>query len=255
MEYEMSVNTDELDGAGLDRTLRNKHVLIFGGASGIGLETAIKAQQAGAQVTIVGRDAERTRDTADRYGFAGWRGADIADHGAVEQALSDIAPVDHLVLLAGSFVVGKVLDADINALRRAFDERIWSIIHILRALGDRLAADASITLVSGALTHNPDGNGTAIIASASAAVEVLGRGLALELAPRRVNTLSPGPIDTPLLRKAMGDARDDYVASVEQTHPLQRMGTAEEAAAATLFLMTHRYMNGAVLNVDGGSRL
>lgn len=74
---------------------------------------------------------------------------------------------------------------------------------------------ASITFVSGALGDRPNAYGTAILAAASAAMEALARGLALELAPRRVNTLSPGPIDTPLLGKALGSGRDAYVASLK----------------------------------------
>ena len=236
-------------------SLAGESVLIFGGTSGIGLATAVAAKAAGAAVTVAGRDRDRAAHVAQAHGLAGSFAAEIGDPGAIRQGLSSIERVDHLVLLAGSLTIGKVMEADIGWLQRAYDERIWSVVHILRALGERLAADASITLVSGALTHRPDGNGTAIVASACAALEVLARGLALELAPRRVNTLSPGPIDTPLIGKAMGDQRDAYMRMVAESHPLHRWGSANEAASAVLFLMVNRYMNGAVLHVDGGSRL
>lgn len=213
------------------------------------------AKASGAAVTIAGRDHDRAAHVAHTHGLAGSLAAEISDPEAIRQGLSAIKRVDHLVLLAGALTIGKVMEADISLLQRAYDERVWSVVHILRALGERLAADASITLVSGALTHRPDGNGTAIMASACAALEVLARGLALELAPRRVNTLSPGPIDTPLIGKAMGAQRDAYMHMVAESHPLHRWGSANEAAAAVLFLMTNRYMNGAVLHIDGGSRL
>jgi NAD(P)-dependent dehydrogenase (short-subunit alcohol dehydrogenase family) len=70
-----------------------------------------------------------------------------------------------------------------------------------------------------------------------------------------VNTLSPGPVDTPILTKALGEGKDAYVETLIQGHPLHRIGTADEAGAAVVFLMTNGWMNGAVLNVDGGSRL
>src|SRR5690606_3426763 len=181
------------------------------GTSGIGLATAVAAKGSGAAVTIVGRDRDRAAHVAHTHGLTGSVAADIGDPEAIRQGLSATERVDHLVLLAGALTIGKVMEADIGLLQRAYHERTWSVVHILRALGERLAADASITLVSGALTHRPDGNGTAIVASACAALEVLGRGLALELAPRRVNTLSPGPIDTPLIGKAMGDQREAYM--------------------------------------------
>ena len=236
-------------------SLAGKTVLIFGGTSGMGLATAVAAKAVGAAVTVAGRDHQRAAHVANAHGFAGSFAAEIGDPEAICQGLSAVERVDHLVMMAGSLTIGKVMEADVAFLRRAYDERIWSVVHVLRTLGERLAADASITLVSGALTHRPDGNGTAIVASACAALEVLARGLALELAPRRVNTLSPGPIDTPLIGKATGDQRDAYMQMVAESHPLRRWGSANEAASAVLFLMANRYMNGAVLHIDGGSRL
>jgi NAD(P)-dependent dehydrogenase (short-subunit alcohol dehydrogenase family) len=94
-----------------------------------------------------------------------------------------------------------------------------------------------------------------VLAAASAAMEALARGLALELAPIRVNTLSPGQIETPLLHKVLGDARETIVAAMRRAAPLQRLGTPDEAGAAAVFLMANGWMNGATLNVDGGVRL
>jgi len=236
-------------------TLKGKRVLIVGGTSGIGLAAAIEAKGAGACVTVLGSDHERSRTVAAEHGFEGWRAADVTSPEAIQMALSDIGHVDHLVLLAGTFVAGKVLEADMTYLRRAFEERIWAAIHILRTLGNNLSADASITFISGALADRPNAYGTAVLAAASAAMEAFARGLAVELAPRRVNTLSPGPIDTPILSKTLGDGRAAYLESLAQKLPLHRVGTAEEAGAAVVFLMANGWMNGAVLNIDGGSRL
>jgi len=235
--------------------LAGKHVLIVGGTSGIGLATARQARDAGAKVTVVGSDRERTRNVAAGNAFDGWRAADVTDTDAIYTALADIEHVDHLVLMAGSFVAGKVLEADVIYLRRAFEERIWASIHVLRALADNLASDASITFISGALADRPNAYGTAVLAAASAAMEAFARGLAVELAPRRVNTLSPGPIDTPILSKTLGEGRQAYVEALTRTLPLHRLGTPEEAGDAVVFLMANGWMNGAVLNIDGGSRL
>ncbi|MRX07874.1 SDR family oxidoreductase [Pseudoduganella sp. FT25W] len=235
--------------------LQGKTVLIVGGTSGIGLSAAIQAKAAGAAVIITGFDAGRAAAVAAEHGFAGHRVFDVTRTDTVAPALADMPGVDHLVLMAGSFVAGKVLEAEVSYLQRAFDERVWAAVHILRALGDRLAADASITFISGVLADRPNAYGTAILAAASAAMEALARGLALELAPRRVNTLSPGPIDTPLLGKALGAGRDAYVAHLESTLPLRRLGSADEAGAAVVFLMANRNMNGATLHIDGGAGL
>jgi NAD(P)-dependent dehydrogenase (short-subunit alcohol dehydrogenase family) len=239
----------------LPAQLDGRTVLIFGGTSGIGLSAAVQAKAAGANVIVVGSDAARAEQAATANDLHGWRAADVTNRDAIEAALADIPHVDHLVLLAGTFVAGKVLEAEVGYLQRAFDERVWAAVHVLRALGNRLAKDGSITFISGSLADRPKAYGTAILAAASSAMEALARGLALELAPIRVNTLSPGPIDTPILAKTLGAGRDAAVAAMKETLPLHRLGTADEAGAAVVFLMTNGFMNGATLNVDGGARL
>lgn len=239
----------------LPANLHGRTVVIFGGTSGIGLAAAIQAKAAGAHVTVIGSDATRAEQAARNNGLDTWRAADVTDSQAIYAALADIPNVDHLVLLAGTYVVGKVLDAEIDHLRRAFEERMWASVHAIRALGERLAKDGSITFISGMLSDRPNAHGSAVLAAASAAMEALARGLALELAPIRINTLSPGPINTPIFSKALGDGRDAFVAALEQSLPLHRLGTAKEAGAAAIFLMTNGFMNGATLNIDGGARL
>ena len=235
--------------------LVGQRVLVIGGTSGIGLAVAVQAQAAGADVIVTGSDRTRAERVAKEHGFDGSRSADVTDLQAIKAALSDVERVDHLVLLAGSFITGGVLTTDIDQLRRIFDERLWAAIHVLRALGDRLAADASITLTSGVIADRPTPHGTTLMGAASSAMESLGRGLALELAPRRVNTVAPGVTDTPLLERALGEARDGYVAGLASGMPLKRIGTADEVASAILFLMTNRWMTGETLHIDGGSRL
>ena len=239
----------------MSSTRQNRTAVIFGGTSGIGLAAAQQARAAGARVIVVGFNAEGAERVAAENGFAGWRAADVTRPDTIVAALADIPHVDHLVLLAGTFVAGKVLEADVDHLKRAFDERIWAAVHALRALGGRLAQDGSVTFISGALADRPNAQGTAVLAAASAAMEALARGLALELAPVRVNTLSPGTTDTPLLARTLGAHRDVYVAALTEKLPQRRLGTAEEAGAAVVFLMSNGFMNGETLHVDGGSRL
>ncbi|EEF27906.1 short-chain dehydrogenases/reductase, putative [Ricinus communis] len=238
----------------VDKSLANKTVLVFGGTSGIGLATAIQARAAGGSVIVVGSDPGRTERIAAEHGLE-WRAADITSKEAVDAALKDIGHVDHLVLLAGSFVAGKILEADTSYLRRAFDERIWAALDVIRALDQRLDPHASVTFISGVLAERPNASGTAVLAAASAAMEALARGLVLELAPRRFNTLSPGTTDTPLLGRTLGDARDGYVADLGARLPLKRIVPMQQAAAAVMFLIQNDFMNGETLHIDGGQRL
>ena len=218
--------------------LRDRTVLIFGGTSGIGLEAARQSKAAGAKVFVVGFDRAGAERIAAENSFDGWRAADVTRPDTIVEALADMPPVDHLVLLAGTFVAGKVMEADVAYLHRAFDERVWAAVHTLRALGDRLASNGSVTFISGILAERPS-MGTAVLAAASAAMEAFARGLAIELAPRRVNTVSPGTTDTPLLARTLGANRDAYVASLTEKLPLHRLGTAAEAGEAVVFLMSN----------------
>lgn len=236
-------------------SLADRVVVIFGGSSGIGLSAAIQAKAAGAKVTIIGSDAAKAERAAAEHGLDGWLSADVTKSETIHAALQGLSHVDHLVLLAGTFVAARVMDADVGYLQRAFDERMWAAVHAVRALGERLAKDGSVILISGALADRPTAQGTAVLAAASAAMEAFARGLALELAPIRVNTLSPGPIETPMLYKVLGEASDKILPAMRAASPLKRLGSADEAGSAVVFLMANGWMNGATLNVDGGSRL
>ncbi|HAV1777341.1 TPA: SDR family oxidoreductase [Enterobacter hormaechei subsp. steigerwaltii] len=244
-------NTEFLNGI---IELNNKNILIWGGTSGIGLATALQAKKLGGNVTVVGSSAERSRAIGDKYGL-NWLAADITDENAVISAMASVGKIDHLVLLSGTFSTGRILETDVSHFRKIFNERLWGAISVLNALGNKLAQDASVTLVSGALADIPTPHGTAIIAAVCATMETFGRNLALELAPRRVNTIAPGPINTPLLDKSLGEGRDAYVESLKSQVPVGRIGNAEEVGSAIVFLMTNGYMNGATLNIDGGMRL
>ncbi|SDL28856.1 NAD(P)-dependent dehydrogenase, short-chain alcohol dehydrogenase family [Siphonobacter aquaeclarae] len=233
--------------------INGKKVMVVGGSSGIGLATAKQAKAEGAIVTILGYNPDQTKLIAEENEF-NWRVADVTKQETIYETLSDVQQVDHLVLLAGTFVAGPILNADITYLHKAFDERIWGSLHIIRALGTRLSSNASITFTSGVLADRPV-PGMAILAAASSAVEALVRGLCLELAPRRVNAVSPGTTDSPLLAKSLGADREIFINSVKDKLPLKRIATPDQVASAILFLMTNEIMTGETIHVDGGQRL
>ncbi|WP_208247832.1 SDR family oxidoreductase (plasmid) [Rhizobium sp. T1470] len=235
--------------------LGGQTVVVFGGTSGIGLATAAQAKAAGAAVIVIGSNEERAKTVASEYSFDGWRATDVTKEGTIAQALSDIPSVNHLIMFAGTVVAGKVLEADVNHLQKAFDERLWSTVEAIKALGSRLEIDGSITLISGRLADRPTAGGTAVLAAASAAMEALARGLALELAPVRVNVLAPGSVETPLMDKSFGAKRDEVVASMKKASLLGRLGAPSDAASATMLLLTNGWINCEVLHLDGGARL
>lgn len=173
----------------------------------------------------------------------------------IDGALSGIERIDHLAITAGQRIVGTLAEEDPERLLHAVQERIAGAVFVIRACMPRLSPDASITLTSGVLADRPTANGTAVLAAAAAGVEALARGLALELAPRRVNVVSPGVTATGLLDPLGQEAKDRVFAAVAGRLPVRRVGTPEEVAAAYLFFMWNGFATGQVLRIDGGGSL
>jgi NAD(P)-dependent dehydrogenase (short-subunit alcohol dehydrogenase family) len=144
------------------------------------------------------------------------------------------------------------VDNELANLRRIIDERIWGVTYVVRHAAPRMTK-GSITFTSGGLSSRPR-LGAAMLTAALAGVEALAPALALELAPVRVNAVTPGLIDTPLLHNTYGPERDTIVKNRAAILPGKRIGTAEEVAQAMLMLMTNEYITGTVLHIDGGSR-
>jgi NAD(P)-dependent dehydrogenase (short-subunit alcohol dehydrogenase family) len=233
-------------------TLQGAHVVVIGGSSGIGLATAKLARQAGATLTIAGRSQDKLRQAQQQLGEVRTVVADITHEADVGQVFEGLSRVDHVVVAAGTIQNGRIVDNDLATLRRIIDERIWGVTYVVRHAAPKMT-QGSITFTSGGLSSRPR-VGTAMLTTALAGVEAMTPALALELAPIRVNTVTPGLIDTPLLHHTYGAEREAIMANRAAVLPGKRVGTAEEVAQAMLMLMTNAYMTGEVLHIDGGGR-
>jgi NAD(P)-dependent dehydrogenase (short-subunit alcohol dehydrogenase family) len=130
--------------------------------------------------------------------------------------------------------------------------KFWSAYKTARLA--RISAEGSLTLVSGFLSHRP--NKDALLQGCiNAALESLGRGLALALSPVRVNTISPGLIDTPIRAAMPADRKKAMLDHAAATLPARRVGQAEDVADAILMLMTNPFTTGSTLFVDGGGMI
>ena len=234
------------------KTLQGQTVVVVGGSSGLGLAAAKAAEQAGARVVIGGRQPERLQQALAELGQSaqGWP-VDVLDVESIQAFFARIPQLDHLLVTAASISPGRLLESDMVDLQRNLDSRFWGSVHCLRAALPCMAEQGSVTLTSGMVVQRPQ-PGKSMAAVAAAAVETLAHSLVRELAPRRINVISPGPMDTPLLAAALGDdtARLHALAAAL---PLGRLGQAEEFADAALFLMHNRSMNGEVLHLHGGA--
>jgi NAD(P)-dependent dehydrogenase (short-subunit alcohol dehydrogenase family) len=235
-------------------SLRDASVVVIGGSSGIGLATAQRAADAGARVTIVGRDEDRLAAARDRLGGdVGSVALDVADEGSVESLFQSLDRVDHVATLAGTHVAGTLADLDTAAMRGPVDNRFWGVVHVCKYAAPRMDG-GSITICTGAGVARPR-SGASIVSAAAGGSEVLARAMALELSPIRVNVIRPGIVDTPLLDRMAGDHRDEVVAGMAKRIPAGRVAQPDEIARAIEFLMTNEYVTGSVLTIDGGHSL
>jgi NAD(P)-dependent dehydrogenase (short-subunit alcohol dehydrogenase family) len=232
--------------------LKGGHVVVIGGSSGIGLAAARLARDEGAEVTIAGRSQEKLVQAQQALGQVHMVVMDLTDEGAVEKGFAGLRHVDHVLISAGTLRNGAIVKNDLENLRRIVDERLWGLTHVVRHAAPRMA-QGSITLTSGSLSSRPR-PGTAMLTAMLSAVEALAPALALELAPVRVNAVTPGLIDTPLLHTAYGPERETIIKNRAAMLPGRRVGTAEEVAQVILMLMTNAYITGEVVHVDGGGR-
>jgi len=232
--------------------LKGADVVVLGGSSGIGLAAAKLAQHEGATVTIAGRSRDKLAQAQRELGEVRTVVADVTDEASVGRVFEELNHVDHVLISAGTIVNGRIVDNDLATLRHIVDERIWGPTYVVRHARPRMTG-GSITFTSGGLSSRPR-LGAAMITAGLAAVEALAPALALELAPVRVNAVTPGLIDTPLLYAAYGANRDALVNGRAAVLPGKRIGTPDEVAHAIIMLMTNEYINGAVLHIDGGGR-
>lgn len=230
--------------------------VVIGGTSGIGLAVAQQLARRGDTVHIAGRDADRmararTAIDGDVHGHV----LDAGDAMAVAALAGKVAPIRHLVItLAGSGGAGPLGDLSLDDLRRAFEEKYWPAVTALQACLAHLGEQASVTLV-GAVTARAAMPGTAGIGSLNAAIEGLVQPLAAELAPVRVNAVSPGYVDTPWWSGLDPEERSAFFEQAAASLPTRRIATAPDIAEAIVLLATNPNITGTVIETDGGARL
>jgi NAD(P)-dependent dehydrogenase (short-subunit alcohol dehydrogenase family) len=237
----------------LSEILKNTRILVIGGSSGIGLATAQQADAAGALVTIASRSREKLDAAMATLGpNACAMVLNTTDEAAVAAFFADAAPWDHIVISAAQTPSGPVRALSLENARIAMESKFWGAYRVARAA--RINDGGSLTFVSGFLSVRPSGS-SVLQGAINAALEALARGLALELAPVRVNTVSPGLIATPLWSGMDAEKREAMFASVAQRLPARRVGQAEDIANAIMFLAATPFATGSTVRVDGGGAI
>lgn len=226
-----------------------KKALVLGGTSGIGLASALRLQSLGIDVFAIGRSEGNLKAAADAG--LNTRKADVLDREGLTALFASLAPFDILICAAtgGPRANGPFMKMDLDAFQASF-QKLWGYTNAVRLGAPHLTADGVIVLVSGAPARKPR-PGSIALTSVGGAVEAFAQGMAIELAPRRVNVVSPGIVDTPMF-PVSGDARQQFLNQATNKFLLPRPGTPEELADAVVLAATNPFMTGARIDVDGG---
>jgi NAD(P)-dependent dehydrogenase (short-subunit alcohol dehydrogenase family) len=225
-------------------------VVVMGGTSGIGLGVAERLTAEGAEVWVTGRDGDKLAAAASRVKHA--EQLDGTDQTRVAEFFARLGSIDHLVLAfsPGAVAVGPVRDLSMDSVQAAFAGKLFGYLSAIQ----HAQVTGSITLVSGASARGAD-PGTVGLAAVNGAIERMVPPLAAELAPVRVNVVSPGVIDTAWWSFLDEDAKQAQFESVAAAQPVPRVGTSADVAAAIIYLIGATFVTGTVLPVDGGYAL
>lgn len=238
--------------------IEGKKVVVIGGTSGIGLAVAQGATAAGAHVIVASSSAEKVEKARRQFSNAVEAHAvDVKDEMQVAAFFERVGALDHLVYTAGdwgSAMGGGALDTlDFARAGNVFAVRFWGALAAAKHAHKRMSSEGSITFTDGMVAHRPR-KGAAVSTAMAGAIEHLVQGLAVELAPIRVNAVCPGYIATDIWA-AMPDELRKARLKITERYPVPRAGEPREAAEAYLYLMRGGYTTGQVLHVDGGMGL
>jgi NAD(P)-dependent dehydrogenase (short-subunit alcohol dehydrogenase family) len=234
-------------------SLRDKTVLVVGRGSGIARAVADAALDAGARVVAAGREQAGLEAAYQGTGVT-VRRVDLTDEASIAALAADVGSVDHVVSTASARARGAVSELTPEAILLSFHTKVVGPIMLAKHFAPIMPADGSFVLFSGVAALEPD-PGFLAVAATNGSVNTVTRSLAVELAPIRVNAISPGTIDTGAWDGLGGQKKAELFAKLSAANPARRIGTTQDIAQAVLFAMTSTFMTGVSIPVDGGQPL
>ena len=225
-----------------------KKAIVFGGTSGIGLSATQMLSDKGAHVVALSRNPEKLQNVPKNVVT---KKMNVLDRDALEQFFQKVGEYDILVNSAtgGARAVGPFLSMDLDGYRASFD-KLWGYTNVVRYGTKYLKNNGNIVLVSGSPARKCR-PGQIAISSVGGAVEAFARGIAPEIAPKRINIVSPGIIDTPM-SPLQGKEREDYYKNTTNNNLIPRAGTPDEVATGIIFAIENEFITGTTIDIDGG---
>jgi NAD(P)-dependent dehydrogenase (short-subunit alcohol dehydrogenase family) len=234
--------------------LLGQTVAVIGGTSGIGLETARRARAEGADVVVTGRNPERLEHVASELGANSTAAFDANDPAALARFFEALpAPLDHVMLAAGGPHYGRMLEMSHGEARVAISEHMLLALEVARNTAGKVRPGGTLLLIGGTGGRRI-GLGLGIAAALTAAMPAFTASLALELAPVRVNLISPGFVDTPLSASILGDGLEARREELRTKLPIGRVVGPEDVAALAVHIMSNTALTGATYDIDGGQQ-
>jgi len=228
--------------------INGKKAIVFGGTSGIGLSATQMLSDKGAHVIALSRNPDKLKNVPKNVTT---KKMNVLDRDALEKFFQEVGEYDILVNSAtgGARAVGPFLSMDLDGYRASFD-KLWGYTNVVRYGTKFLKDNGNIVLVSGSPARKCR-PGQIAISSVGGAVEAFARGIAPEIAPKRINVVSPGIIDTPM-SPLQGKEREDYYKNTTNNNLIPRAGTPDEVATGIIFAIENEFITGTTIDIDGG---
>lgn len=237
-------------------SLFDKKIFIVGGGSGIGAAIAKMAVARGAKVALAGRTLKKLQTVANNLGnrVLGLYSIDLANEIDIKKALSEYAPYDHIVTTAADLTFNSFITLTNEQINSMLCSKFWGPIYLARAANKYLVSQGSVLFFSGLAAYR-QGPGSSIVGAVNMALESLTAALAIELKPKRFNVISPGVVDSGTWDGMNNEVKKEFFAQIASKLPIGRVGTVEDEAYAALSILENGFINGTVINVDGGGRI
>jgi NAD(P)-dependent dehydrogenase (short-subunit alcohol dehydrogenase family) len=234
--------------------LAGQTVVVIGGSAGIGLETARRAREQGAEVVLTGRNAERLEQAAADVGAKQATAFDATDPAALERFFASLPePIDHIMITAGGPRYGPLLEMTADDVREALGDHVVMGLDVARYAARKMRPGGTLLLMGGTGGRRI-GHGLGIASAATAALPPFVAALALELAPVRVNLIAAGFVDTPLSASLLGDGLDARRAELRTSLPIGRVVGPGDVGALAVHIMANTALTGATYDIDGGQQ-